>query len=53
MKKFLLYLFRWQMSTPILYFVIFLLGAGMKETMIANLVGGCLFFYVDKTIFNK
>ena len=55
MKKFLLYLLRWQLSTPILALILFL----MKDwnyfiaTIIANLIGGIIFFWVDRWIFNK
>lgn len=53
MKKFLLYLFRWQLSTPILWGVVYLLGPSIPSTIAANLIGGCMFFYIDKMIFNK
>lgn len=53
LMKFVLYLFRWQLSTPILYLVLVWLGSGVWQTIIANLIGGCLFFFVDKKIFNK
>lgn len=49
-KRFSLYLLRWQLSTPILWGVLYLLGQGLVPTIIANLVGGCLFFYVDRRI---
>lgn len=55
-KKFVLYLIRWQCSTPILALCLFLLTARFNEfwaTVIANLIGGCLFFFVDKKIFKK
>lgn len=55
MKKFLLYLFRWQMSTPILFFVIYFLNTfpTIAQTIIANIIGGAIFFWVDKWIFSK
>jgi hypothetical protein len=58
MKKFLLYLGRWQASTPILYGVIVGFTAlgitnGIIQTVIANLIGGCIFFWVDKKIFGS
>lgn len=56
MKKFVLYLLRWQASTPILALCLFLLTARMSEfwaTVIANLIGGCIFFFVDKKIFKS
>lgn len=53
MKRFLLYLIRWQLSTPILYLVVKQLGAGLLSTILANLIGGCIFFWVDKFIFTS
>ena len=57
-KQYLLYLFRWQLSTPILAIV---LSFFTKEnntpqwgaTIIANLIGGLIFFWVDKFIFKE
>ena len=54
-KKYMLYLIRWQLSTPILAVVLKLLS-NMNEwtaTIIANLIGGLIFFWVDKIIFKK
>lgn len=53
MKRFLLYLFRWQLSTPILYFVVKNMGVGIWPTIIANLLGGSIFFWIDKFIFTS
>ena len=55
MTKFTLYLLRWQMSSPILYACLSLLPVNDKlsATIMANLIGGCLFFFVDKWIFRK
>ena len=55
MKKFLLYLLRWQLSTPILALILFLLKDWnyVLATIVANLIGGIIFFWVDKWIFNK
>jgi hypothetical protein len=54
MKKFLCYLLRWQLSTPILWAVIYFMHLpSIEETVIANLVGGILFFWIDKKIFTK
>lgn len=52
-KKYLLYLFRWQLSTPILAIVIALLNVDNEwvSSAIANLIGGLIFFWVDKFIF--
>ena len=52
-KRYLLYLFRWQLSTPILAVVLLWLNDWnvTVATVIANLVGGLIFFWVDKFIF--
>lgn len=55
MKKYLLYLLRWQLSTPILAGVLLLLS-GMNPliaTVIANFFGGMIFFFIDKKIFSQ
>jgi hypothetical protein len=52
-KKYLFYLFRWQLSTPILAGVLVILN-GMNNitvTIIANFIGGLIFFWVDRVIF--
>lgn len=52
--RFLVYLGRWQLSTPILAGVCWALPWGYwAEAVAANLVGGCLFYAVDKRIFSK
>ena len=53
-KKFILYLVRWQLSSPILAICLFWLEpiGTIWATIIANLIGGCIFFFVDKWIFN-
>ncbi|MDD5292311.1 MAG: hypothetical protein PHY46_03940 [Candidatus Omnitrophica bacterium] len=53
MRRFVLYLFRWQLSTPILWFVVRNLGVGIWSTILANLIGGVIFFWVDKFIFTN
>jgi len=54
MKRFLLYLLRWQLSTPILALVLHLLDTNeIIETIIANLIGGIIFFWIDKLIFKE
>lgn len=51
MKRFILYLIRWQLSTPILFLVINYLEIGyLEKVVIANLIGGILFYQVDKKI---
>ncbi|MGE5309186.1 MAG: hypothetical protein ACM3OC_08885 [Deltaproteobacteria bacterium] len=52
-KRFILYLFRWQLSTPILWLVVSRLGAGLTATIIANLIGGVIFFWIDRFIFTS
>ena len=54
MKKFLLYLLRWQLSTPILALcLLFLQFSTIVNTIIANLIGGCIFFWIDRLIFKE
>ena len=55
MKRFLLYLLRWQLSSPILALcLVWLEPVGtVWATIIANLIGGCIFFFVDKWIFKE
>ena len=52
-KKYLFYLFRWQLSTPILALVLFWLNDWnvTLATVVANLIGGLIFFWVDRIIF--
>ncbi len=54
-KRYGLYLLRWQLSTPILAGVLFALSRMDKitATVIANLIGGLIFFWVDKVIFTS
>jgi|LSQX01.3.fsa_nt_gb hypothetical protein len=54
-KRFLLYLLRWQLSTPILAVVVayFAYLGKWWAAAIANLIGGCIFFWVDKWIFRE
>lgn len=54
-KKYIFYLIRWQLSTPILAIVLSVL-TNMNEwvaTIIANFIGGLIFFWVDRFIFNN
>ena len=54
MKRYILYLIRWQLSTPILALVLYLLNTNeLIETIIANLIGGMIFYWVDKKIFKE
>ena len=52
MKRFLIYLLRWQLSSPILALcLVFLPFNTIINTIIANLTGGIIFYFVDKRIF--
>jgi hypothetical protein len=52
-KKFFLYLLRWQLSTPVLAGVLILLNdyPVAIATIGANLIGGIIFFWFDRWIF--
>jgi hypothetical protein len=54
-KRYGLYLLRWQLSTPILAGVLVLLSQTDKmiATVIANFIGGLIFFWVDRFIFRS
>lgn len=54
-KRYGLYLLRWQASTPILAGIgIYLASFGqIVAAVIANLVGGLIFFWVDRYIFTS
>lgn len=55
-QKYLLYLTRWQLSTPLISGVFFLLTGRMNALwigVIANFIGGLIFFWVDKFIFRS
>ena len=54
-KRYGLYLLRWQLSTPILAGVLFVLARvdQITATVIANLIGGLIFFWVDMFIFTS
>ena len=55
LKRYGLYLIRWQLSTPILAGVLYALSYMDKitATVIANLIGGLIFFWVDMFIFTS
>ena len=49
--KFMLYLLRWQLSTPILAACLYFLKfSTLINTIIANLIGGIIFYWIDKRI---
>jgi len=50
---FLLYLLRWQCSSPILWLVLRKAGNNARGTVIANLIGAVIFYFIDKWIFTK
>ena len=54
-KRYGLYLLRWQLSTPILACVLFSLSRMDKiiATIIANFIGGLIFYWVDMFIFTS
>lgn len=54
-KQYGLYLVRWQLSTPILAITLVVLSSLSKlsATIAANLIGGLIFFWVDKFIFTS
>lgn len=56
MKRFILYALRWQLSTPVLWLCLVWMTAAWGEmvaTIMANLIGACVFYMVDRRIFNK
>lgn len=55
LKRYFLYLIRWQLSTPILAVVLIWLATLNQwvATTIANLIGGLIFFWVDRFIFTS
>ncbi len=55
LKRYGLYLVRWQLSTPILAVVLYWLAdtGEFVATTIANLIGGLIFFWIDKFIFTS
>jgi hypothetical protein len=54
-KRYGLYLLRWQLSTPILAGVLFALSRAdrVTATVVANFLGGLIFFWVDMFIFTS
>ena len=53
--QYFLYLLRWQLSTPILAGAILILPflSPFWQAVVANLIGGVIFFWVDRLIFKK
>ena len=54
-KKYVLYLVRWQLSTPLIAVCLSWLGGlgDWPATIIANLIGGLIFFWIDRFIFSE
>ena len=48
-----LYLLRWQLTNLTLAGVMVLLGTEVVHVIIANLIGGMIFFWVDKVLFEQ
>jgi membrane protein YqaA with SNARE-associated domain len=55
MKRFFIYLLRWQLSSPILALCLSWLEPYnvILASIIANLIGGCIFYFIDKLIFKE
>lgn len=55
LKRYLMYLARWQLSTPILAVVLIWFSklGKWKATIIANLIGGLIFYWIDLFIFRS
>ncbi len=54
-RRYALYLVRWQLSTPLLAAVLVWLDSlgALAATVVADLVGGLTFFWVDRFIFTS
>jgi len=55
LRRYALYLVRWQLSTPLLAVaLVWLASLGpLAATIVANLIGGLIFFWVDRFIFTS
>ena len=53
LKRFGAYFFRWQLSSPILGVVIWLIPDPIWGTVLANAIGACIFYWVDRFIFQS
>ena len=55
LRRYALYLVRWQLSTPLLAVVLIWLASigPLAATIVANLIGGLIFFWVDRFIFTS
>jgi len=54
-KRFLLYLIKWQCGTPVILLCMagIPLSSGTLKTIIANVIGGIIFYPIDLALFNK
>lgn len=56
-KSLLLYILRWQLSSPVLYIIFWMLGNNVATPLyavvIANFVGALIFYNVDRLIFKR
>lgn len=53
-KQYILYILRWELSTPILALCIYLLPFETTiKTICANFIGALIFFWIDKWIFKS
>jgi hypothetical protein len=56
LRRYALYLVRWQLSTPILAVCVYYLTQSLGATwttIVANFIGGLLFYWVDRWIFTR
>ena len=56
MQRFLMYLMRWQLSSPILVACLLLMTESIGvfwATILSNLIGGAIFYWVDKWILTR
>ncbi|HHX77839.1 MAG TPA: hypothetical protein GX697_05785 [Firmicutes bacterium] len=55
LKQYVLYLLRWQLSSPILAVVLIVMSNYNRwvATIAANFLGGLMFFWIDKYIFKS
>lgn len=55
MKRYIMYLIRWQLSTPVIYLVMKYVNIDnmLIKTILSNLIGGLIFYWIDKIIFRK
>ena len=54
-KQYILYLLRWQITTPVVAICLSLFSnyGVTVATIIANFIGGLIFFWIDKWIFKN